>query len=403
MREHNDGKLAVLGGRRAFDKELHVGRPNQGDRRRFLERVEESLNRNWLTNGGPLVAEFEQRIAELTGTRHCVATCNGTTALEIAIRALDLQCEVIVPSFTFIATAHALQWQGITPVFCDIDPKTHCIDPLRVERMITPRTSGVIGVHLWGRGADVGALERIAREHGLKLLFDASHALGCTYRGHPIGRFGNAEVFSFHATKVVNSLEGGAIVTNSDELAAKLRLMRNFGFTGYDCVEHLGINGKMNEISAAMGLTSLESMPNFVAHNRENYLQYSDRLSQIPGLRLIEYDESERPNYHYIVIEVDESVTGLHRDDFIAVLRAENVLARRYFYPGCHRMEPYKSRFPNAGMLLPWTEELAERVLVVPNGIAMKSAAVRLVCTILQAAIDNASEIRQCVRHREAA
>src|SRR6185369_3387994 len=205
----------------------------------------------------------EQRVAKMLGVRHCIAMCNATVALEITIRALGLTGEVLVPSFTFIATAHALQWQQIIPVFCDVDPETHCLNPRSVEKMITPRTTGIIGVHLWGRGCDIGSLSEIARSNGLKLLFDAAHAFGCSYEGRMIGGFGDAEVFSFHATKFFNTFEGGAVTTNDDDLAEKIRLMKNFGFAGYDQVIYLGTNGKMSEVSAAMGLTSLESLDDF--------------------------------------------------------------------------------------------------------------------------------------------
>lgn len=171
----------------AFPETIHVGRPNIGDREAFLKLAGEMFDRRWLSNNGPLLQAFEQRMAAYLGVRHCVAMCNGTIALEIAIRALGLEGEVIVPSYTFIATAHALHWQGITPVFADIDPDTHNLDPGAVRRMITPRTSGIIGVHLWGRGAPVEALQAIADEHGLQLMFDAAHALGCSYGGRMIG------------------------------------------------------------------------------------------------------------------------------------------------------------------------------------------------------------------------
>jgi dTDP-4-amino-4,6-dideoxygalactose transaminase len=232
--------LAINGAPPAFDEPLHVGRPNIGNREAFLRNVERTLDNQWLTNNGPLVQEFEQRIAQRLGVRHCIAMCNGTIALEIAIRALGMTGEVIVPSWTFVATAHALHWQGITPVFADIDPATHNLDPDAVRRMITPRTTGIIGVHLWGRAAPVDQLQAIADEHGLKLMFDAAHAFGSTYKSRSIGRFGACEVLSFHATKAFNTMEGGAVVTNDDELAEAMRLMRNFGFKGYDNVIHPG-------------------------------------------------------------------------------------------------------------------------------------------------------------------
>ena len=252
--------LAIFGGMPMFDAPLHVGRPNLGDRTRLLERINDALDRRWLTNRGHYVQEFEARIAEFAGVQHCIATCNGAVGLEIGIRALELTGEVLVPAFTFVATPHALQWQGITPVFVDVDPHTHLIDLDSVRRAITPRTSGILAVHLWGQVCDAAGLQQIADEHGLKLLFDAAHALGCASDQGSVGTFGALEVFSFHATKFVNSLEGGAIVTNDDDLARKVRLMKNFGFLGFDNVGYVGTNGKMNEFSAAMGLTSLESM-----------------------------------------------------------------------------------------------------------------------------------------------
>jgi dTDP-4-amino-4,6-dideoxygalactose transaminase len=379
--------LAALGGRPTFDETLHVGRPNLGDRGRFLERVNEILDRRWLTNNGPTVQEFEQRVADLVGVRHCVAMCNATVALEIAARALDLAGEVIVPSFTFVATAHCLQWQEIMPVFCDVDPTTHNLDPGRIERLITPRTTGIIGVHLWGRACDVEALSEVADRHGLKLLFDAAHAFGCSHRGKMVGGFGQAEVFSFHATKFFNTLEGGAVATDDDTLAEKLRLMRNFGFSGLDNVIYVGTNGKMNEISAAMGLSSLETIETVIAHNRRNYAAYSQGLADLPGVSLLRYDPGQRHNYHYVILEVDELVTGISRDQLMSVLHAENIRARRYFYPACHRMEPYRSYYPNAGLLLPETERLASRVLALPTGMAVGEAEIAQICGILRLAV----------------
>jgi dTDP-4-amino-4,6-dideoxygalactose transaminase len=392
--------LALFGGPPAFDRKLHVGAPNLPDRARLLARINDILDRRWLTNAGPCVQEFERRIADYVGVKHCVATCNGTLALEIATRALGLRGEVIVPAFTFVATAHALQWQEITPVFCDIDPKTCNLDAAQVERMITPRTSGIVGVHLWGRPCDTAALAEIAGRRKLKLVYDASHAFACSQAGRMIGSFGDAEVFSFHATKFLNTLEGGAIVTDDDELATRARLMKNFGFAGYDNVVHVGTNGKMNEFSAAMGLSCLEEIDRILATNRANYHRYRTGLADVPGLRLLTYDESERCNYQYIVVEVEEQQVGLSRDDLVALLWAENVLARRYFYPGCHRMEPYRSYFPHAGLLLPQTERLAGRVLALPTGNAVALDEIDLVCKLLQLAVANSGHIARRLGER---
>ncbi len=297
--------LAFCDGQPQFSAALHVGRPNIGDRDRFLRRVNEVLDRRWLTNGGQCVQEFEQKLCAMLDVRHCIPICNGTVALELATRALNLQGEVIVPSFTFVATAHCMQWQGITPVFCDVDPLTHCIDPNKVDQMITPRTTGIVGVHVWGRPCAIEALAEIAQRRSLKLMFDAAHAFGCTHQGRMIGNFGLCEVFSFHATKFFNTLEGGAIATNDDELAKKIRLMKNFGFTNYDQVDYVGTNGKMNEISAAMGLTNLDSLEEFISVNRRNYLAYQRGLEGIPGLTMISCDVKEVNIFQYIVLELD--------------------------------------------------------------------------------------------------
>ena len=374
--------LAVNGAPPMFAEPIHVGRPNIGNHKRFLERASNILDSGWLSNNGPFAQEFEQRIASFLDVKHCVAMCNGTIALEIATRALDLKGEVIVPSYTFIATAHALQWQEITPIFADIDPATHNLDPAAVWRMITPRTTGIVGVHLWGRGSPVKELEAIAREHNLRLMFDASHGFGCSLGGKLLGGFGECEVFSFHATKFFNTFEGGAVVTNNDALAEKMRLMRNFGFSGYDNVIYPGTNGKLTEISAAMGLTNLEDLEEFVTINRRNYHCYRDAISAVHGLSVLEYDEAERNNYQYVVMEV-APYFPVSRDRIVDVLHAENVLARRYFWPGCHNMEPYRSYYPHAGLMLPNTKCVAERVIVLPTGVAMHTDAIGGITSVL--------------------
>jgi dTDP-4-amino-4,6-dideoxygalactose transaminase len=366
-----------------FSETIHVGRPNIGDRDAFLKLVGEMFDRRWLSNNGPLVQQFERRVADYLGVRHCVAMCNGTIALEIAIRALGLEGEVIVPSYTFIATAHALHWQGITPVFADIDPETHNLDPEAVRRMITPRTTGIIGVHLWGRGAPVEALQQIADEHGLQLMFDAAHAFGCSYRGRMIGGFGRAEVLSFHATKFFNTFEGGAVVTNDDELAERMRLMRNFGFAGFDNVIHPGTNGKMVEVCAAMGLVNLDYIGAVIEANRRNYCAYREALGGIPGLRLMAYDEAERNNWQYVILEVGPECRST-RDEIVAELHRHHVLARKYFWPGCHRMQPYRDLFPHAGLLLPNTESVAARVIVLPTGTSVTPSDVLNIVTLLR-------------------
>ena len=369
-----------------FAEPLHVGRPNIGDRQTFLKRAGEMFDRRWLSNGGPLVLEFERRIAEYLGVQHCISMCNGTIALEVAIRALGLTGEVIVPSYTFIATAHALDWLGVTPVFADIDPVTHNLDPAAVRRAVTSRTSAILGVHLWGRGAPVAELQAIAGAHGLPLIFDAAHAFGCSIDGRMIGGFGRAEVLSFHATKFFNTFEGGAIVTNEDELADTMRRMRNFGFVGFDNVTSAGTNGKMIEVCAAMGLTNLEYIDQVIEANRTNYHAYAAALRDVKGVALLPFSVEERNNYQYVVVEVSPDC-AVDRDAIIAALHRENVLARKYFWPGCHRMRPYLERFPDAGRTLPHTDTVANRVIVLPTGTTLPEGAVGTIAGIIARAV----------------
>ncbi len=377
-------RLTLFGGDPEFSRTLHVGTPNIGDTKRFLTRVENLLNRRVLTNRGPLVRELESRMTELLSVKHCVTMSNGTAALEIATRALNFKGNAIVPALTFVATAHALEWQRVRPIFADIMPTTHHLDPRWIRRLATSLTSGVIPVNLWGRTVDIDAVVAEATMRDLAVVFDSSHAFGCTYKGKPVGGFGDAEIFSFHATKFVNTFEGGAVTTNDDALAERIRLMQNFGFADRDEVIHVGINGKMNEVQAAMGLTSVEAMKGFISHNHENYCAYLEGLRYLDGINLIEYDAAERNNYQYIVIEVDDVVTGLHRDQLMQVLHTEGVDARRYFYPGCHRMEPYRSRPKPNGQDLKLTDEMLARVLTLPTGTAVTTGDIRRVVALMQ-------------------
>jgi dTDP-4-amino-4,6-dideoxygalactose transaminase len=366
---------------------LHVGRPNIGDRERFLARVNDILDRRWLSNNGPVVQEFEKKVAEILGVKHALALCNATVAIEISARVLGMHGEVILPSYTFVATAHALQWQGITPVFADMDPATHNIDPAKIEALITPRTTGIVGVHVWGRACHTEVIEKIAAKHTLKVMYDASHGFGCSTQGRMLGGFGSCEVFSFHATKFINCFEGGVVATNDDDLAYQMRMMTNFGFTGYDRVEYLGINGKMNEVCAAMGLTNLEVMSDIIDVNRRNYLTYCEELRSVAGVSVMAYDPAERNNYQYVVIVVDPDACLRNRDEIIEALHAENVIARKYFWPGCHRMEPYRTTQPETWKRLPETERVAAQVIVLPTGQTVDEETVRRVCRIIKDAV----------------
>jgi dTDP-4-amino-4,6-dideoxygalactose transaminase len=349
---------------------LHVGRPNIHDHEEFLRHARQILESRWLTNDGRYVRDLETSLAERLKVRNVVATCNATIGLQIALKALlgEADGEVIVPAFTFVATAQAVSWIGLTPVFADVLSDTHCLDPGDVARRIGPRTRAILGVHLWGAPCDTDRLAALAKAHDLKLLYDASHAFGTCLGPTPIGSFGDAEVFSFHATKLFNTFEGGAITTNDDELARRLRLIRNFGFSGYDRVECLGVNGKMSEISAAMGLVNLKGVDGFIAANRDRHDIYKSLLAGVPGLRFLEFPETVQANCQYVVVEIDEAQAGLSRDALVTYLHSKGVLARRYFAPGLNHTPPYGETGDVLDPSLPVCERLARTVVVLPTG-----------------------------------
>lgn len=366
-------------------KTFHVGRPNLGQKELLLDLISDTIDRNWFTNDGPLVQELEKKLASRLGVKHCVLVSNGTVALELALRGLDINGEVILPSFTFVATAHALSWLGIKPVFCDIDPETLCIDPKAVKSLITDKTAAILGVHVYGRHCDIEALERISLDYKIPIIYDAAHAIGCSFKDNMIGNFGNCEVFSFHATKVFHTLEGGAITTNDSVLAQRLRRTRNFGFPGDggESSVELGTNAKMNEFCAATGLVNLKSLEGFINTNQVNHEAYKSGLSGITGIDLLEFNKDEANNFHYVILLVNESEFGCNREHLLEILHKNGILARRYFSPGCHTMQPYISDYPDDGNRLGITTAIASQTLAMPTGSQLGPLEIEAICRII--------------------
>lgn len=380
----------AVGGSPPLNKDastLFVGRPNTPDLDVFLGRARRVLTSGRLTNDGPVVRELEQRVCEILEVNHAVATCSATLGMQIAARSLGLSGEIIMPSFTFVATAHAFEWIGMKPVFVDIDPSTHCINPCLIEQSITDQTSAIVGVHLWGMPCDIPSIEAVANSRGLQVLYDASHAFNSSWGGRKVGNFGRCEVFSFHATKFVHSFEGGVVTTNDADLADRMRLMRNFGLRGNDDVASSGTNAKMPEISALMGNCCLDELDEFTEINRRNYGLYQKHLRDIPGIRLFACHGEEQGNFQYVVIEVDETGCAVTRDHLVDALGRNGVVARRYFWPGCHRSEPYRSLGAVTSPQLHETDKVAARVLVLPNGSAVGESEVRRVCSVIGEAV----------------
>ena len=361
------------------NKIFHVGRPNLPDKEIVMENMAKILDNQWLTNNGPFVQELERRIEEYLGIKHCICVCNATIGLELLQRALDLTGEVIIPAFTFIATAHSLRWQRIDPVFCDVRIEDHLIDPEKIESLITPRTSAILAVPIWGQPCDYDALERIARKHHLKLIFDSAHAFGCKLRDRFLGGFGDAEVFSFHATKVFSTGEGGGITTNSDPLAKKLRLMRNFGFTNYDSTDCIGTNAKMSEFSAGYGLAHLQELDRIIDHNRIIHEAYLNEFADLQDISFLQYAPPIcSTNYQYCVARVSDKI----RDPLVDYFHERKVLLRRYFHPGCHRLEPYRSDEKFRDLVLNNTEKLAREIVVFPTGTQINEKEIKVFATM---------------------
>lgn len=372
--------LAIFGGEPLFKERLYVGRPNICNRDALFRRLNEATDRLWLTNDGPLLLEMEAKFAEFLQVKHCIAVANATLGLQLLAHALGLKGEVIMPSFTFIGTARAMEWQGLKPRFVDVLDARHSLDPDAVRKVITPNVSAILGVHLWGMPCEIDELQAIADEHGIPLIFDAAHAIGSVYKGQKVGGFGRAEVFSLHATKAINALEGGLITTNDDALARRIRLARNYGIATEDVFEGTGVNAKMSEYSAAMGLSNLEGYAMLVAHNEMLQSEYAKVLGGTKGVQVVTAANPDEHNSHYAVLRISPEF-GLTRDELRLILIEENIYGRRYFWPGCHRVPPY-SNYPDQ-FAMPVTDTLTNELLQLPTGLQMQMNDARRIAELI--------------------
>lgn len=390
--KHSITDLAVLGGQKTFLEILPVGQLHIPSWERFQQKTHGIFDRAYYTNHGVLAQELEEKLAELFKVRNAVTVTNATIGLSLAAVALGLKGNVIMPAFTFAATAQAMSWAGLTPVFCDINPQTHSIDAESIRPFLdSQEISAVLGVHLWGNACAVNEVESLARERGARVFYDAAHAVGSTYKGKPIGNFGECEVFSFHATKVLNATEGGCITTNNDELAEILRNLRSSYGRRKDVPIPINANGRFSEFQAAFCLLSLEDFDDNCESNRLKLEAYHKGLSDVPGLKFISPAKGERHNYQYVVFELDKEKFGLSRDELIKILDAENVKARRYFIPGLHKCVPYTdSPQPE----LPHTDALCEKVFQLPSGASITLADIEKVCDLVRFVQQNAPILR---------
>lgn len=391
--------LAVLGGKPVFEHALPVGQlyfPQWAD---YVQAMRGIFERQYYTNQGPLTCELERVLQERLGVRHVVCVANATIGLMMAADALGLRGRVVTPAFSFIATSQSLTWGGVQPLFCDVAPSSHQLDPDRVEQALGDETvSAVLAVNLWGDTCDHETLSRLAARRGVPLYYDSAHAFGCEVGGRAIGGFGALEVFSFHATKVLSAAEGGCVCTHDDALAARLRNIRSSYGAGMPVHVSRTANGRMSEAQAAIALLSLDHFPSILERNRTLFDAYELGLSGLAGLRLLRPQAVSRTNHQYVVCEIDSEVFGLTRDELHAVLHAENVLARRYFYPGIHRCTPYLDMFPDAAATLPVTEKLCASVLQLPIGQTVDAPAIARIAAIIRLAHDHAADVRAALK-----
>jgi dTDP-4-amino-4,6-dideoxygalactose transaminase len=361
----------------------YVTRPLLPDLGRYSELLAEIWETGRVANFGPFHDRLEERLAERMATPHVSLWNNGTTALLAATRALGLRGEVLTTPFTFPATVHALAWMGIEPVFVDIDPVTLTIDPKAIANAIGPRTTGILGVHVYGNWCDTEGIAELAGANDLAVIYDAAHCFGMSIAGLPRSRFGDATMFSFHATKIFHTAEGAMLVANDAALSERFRRLRNFGIVGEDDVPEVGINGKLNELQAALGLLLLDEIEAEVERRAEVAEWYEDQLSSIPGLHLVSGTRAQRAK-QYLVVRIDAQEFGMTRDDLHLELRRFNVIGRRYFYPLCSRLDPYRS-LPSADpTLLPNAELAAAECLALPMHGRLSEATVGQICDAIR-------------------
>lgn len=347
----------------------------------YVEMLKPIWESAWLTNMGEYHEELKRQLKRFLKATELELFVNGHMALELALQAMNLQGEVITTPFTFASTTHAIVRNGLTPVFCDINDRDYTMDAEKIEGLITEKTCAIVPVHVYGNICDVDRIHEIAQKHGLKVIYDAAHAFGEELDGTGVGQFGDASMFSFHATKVFHSIEGGAVVFQDEALKDLLYQLKNFGITGYESVEYVGANGKMNEFQAAMGLCNLRHIEGEIEKRSRLARHYRERLSGIPGIRLCE--ENPRIKYNYAYMPVVFDGYGADRDQIFEALKEHNIFARKYFYPCVNSYQCYRERFQAEDT--PVAARIASQVLTLPLYADMPVEVADEICDVILA------------------
>lgn len=347
-------------------KNIYVTQPSLPQKEEFIKYIDEIWESRILTNSGPIHNQFEQALCKHLDIPHCSLLVNGTLSLIVALQALRITGEVITTPYSFVASSHSLLWDGITPVFCDIDPDTLTIDPKKIESLISPKTTAILPVHVYGTPCDIESLQNIADIYGLKIIYDAAHTFGVKYKGKSLCNYGDASILSFHATKIFHTCEGGAITTNDPELKKRIDNLKNFGFLDETVIAGYGINAKMSEIHAAMGLLMLKEYEYEIKAREIVAKRYDEALENIDGIRLYHVNNIENRNFAYYPIFINKKKYGISRDELYQKLKDNGIHTRRYFYPLISNMPAYQSLESAMPNKLPIANKIAEQVLCLP-------------------------------------
>jgi dTDP-4-amino-4,6-dideoxygalactose transaminase len=361
-------------------KPIFVTQPALPPLEEFTKLLEQIWETKVLTNNGPFHQELEEKIANYLGVKYISLFSNGTLALITALQALRITGEVITTPFSFVATTHSLWWNNIKPVFADIEPDCFNLDPDKVEAAITPQTTAIMPVHVYGNPCNLKRFQQIADTYGLKLIYDAAHAFGVKINGESVLNFGDLSILSFHATKVYNTIEGGAIVCPDEKTKFRIDHLRNFGFTGETTVIEPGINAKMNELQSAFGILQLKYVDDCIARRKKATLIYREHLSGIKGISFLNDIHGVQHNYSYFPILIDESKFGLSRDGLYESLKKNNIIGRRYFYPLISSFSSYRSLSSSNPSNLPVAEEVARKVICLPLFPELDIKTIEFIC-----------------------
>lgn len=358
-----------------------VTRSSMPDYEEYIEEIKDIWDSHWLTNMGPKHKKFQAQLKDYLGVENIDLFTNGHMALELSLQAMKLQGEVITTPFTFASTTHAIVRNGLTPVFCDINPDDYTIDVTKIESLITDKTCAIMPVHVYGNVCNIEEIQKIADKYGLKVIYDAAHTFGVRYKGKGIGGFGNVSCFSFHATKVFNTIEGGAACFKDPEFGLDLYRLKNFGIRGPEVVDAVGANAKMNEFSAAMGICNLKHIEEEIGKRRKVVERYRANLENVDGIKLSPIQKDVVPNYAYFPVVFDEKVFGATRNEVFEKLAENDICARKYFYPLTNTFECFNGKFDVS--ITPVALHISNRVLTLPLYADLPLDDVDRICNII--------------------